>query len=213
MSNSSQTRYDAIFYRVREPYSPKKFVRDLSMTPVEERAYLERQGWVWWLDRREVNKEGLYTVADELGANAVRGYPLPDENGFQVEMRLLARIEQPGRMWGRFPYAGENWLRIPQENPPLDKDKIHNAVLYRAGSVWDAGRMADSLSSGRTSKLREAKELGEVERTGNVIGPLGDILKSAKGNSVTIIKAKLVRGEAGEDRVKILYIHPVRGIW
>lgn len=52
-----------------------------------------------------------------------------------------------------------------------------------------------------------------MERLGTAIGPLGDVLKSAKSEGANIIRAKLVRGETGKRRVKLLYIHPVRGVW
>ena len=205
-------RYDTKFYRVREPSTPLDFAKVVSGENPIELGQWERDGRAWLLDRAETNRGDhrweLIKAAEARGANVLRAYPLPS-----VYSECIILLKHPERGWKKIPRMPQWALRKPKENPPTDKDKIHNAVLYQTEGVYEARTLANAISDGGTKELLEAEERGEVQRIGNVVAPLDDILREAKAQGINVIRAKLKRGENGQERVKMLYIHPLRGIW
>lgn len=102
-----EKRFDTKLYRVREPLTPLRFARVLSREIPEEIAQCERSGWAWLLDRREVDRENLEKLAEELGANVLRAYPLPDEQG-RLWGEVLLLFRSPNTM------RKSSWAKVPR---------------------------------------------------------------------------------------------------
>lgn len=207
----------ATFYRTTPPLIPFEFAWATAFCPEEEVQYFWDMGWVRKIDRREVERDKQYEVAEELCSNVMFRYPV--NNGKQVgEAKVPFKDYAPGRSgrWQGMPYLCNGLCKVSKEIRGEHLEKIYDVSFYMVEDNRQLPPLAVSMKHANKQPYR-AESIGD--RLYRITAPLGEALREGENVGANLAvgqsKGQISKfiDEAMVDREAIFYIEPERGFW